>query len=100
MKNVNLDRITSEMYVHIAEQICEQVKSYSSTISVSVENAEVEFSGFAFLSDNATPLHIFPTWVECHTYNDDGDLTANNFRSDTLMAYIQERLDDNLLKKS
>lgn len=86
-------RITADNYAKMAEHICSHIKSYPTTICGSFDNLEFEFHGMGFFGEIPNyPHEVANTWVECRTYDDDIEEVRNNFRIDTLMAYIEEEI--------
>lgn len=82
------------MYAQMAQRVYEKIKAHATTIDIDCDFAEVEFSGFASFDGKEQPCHIYPTWVECFTFDERGEIVENNFRIDTLMAYIEELIRD------
>ena len=84
-------RITAEHYARMAEIICAEIQSHPSTVCNSFKNIEFEFNGYGIFGYTPYyPEQVIRTWVECYTLDEEGEVLANNFRIDTLMAYIDE----------
>lgn len=91
MPGASLVRITAEDYQRMAEYICAEVRPYSKTITGGWGNLEFEFCGWGIFGPRPYyPDDVIFQWVECYTLDDDGDVLRNNFRIDTLRAYIDE----------
>lgn len=91
MPGASLVRITAEDYERMAEFICAEIRPFNSTIYDTWGNIEFEYNGWGiYESSSYYPDDVIDTWVECHTVDDEGEEVMNNFRIDTLRAYIDE----------
>lgn len=89
---MELARITAEQYSAMADFIYYSFEAgQMKSISFEDNDFTMDFTGYAEKGEaRCTPREIVDMSVNVTTYSDEGDKIPNNFRADTLMAYVDE----------